>query len=412
MDFQKNPSKEYIVNEIRKEEIPIIIFGAGIVGEILSCFCKKEGIKIECFCDNNRSKAQSNFCDMEVIFTPDLKAKYKDAIFLITAADIKDIVQQLHESGYTKCFAGGPLLRDFDISQCPLDISMDFAEYALGTCVLCHDYYLNPGQLFLRSVDVIVTERCSLKCKDCSNLMQYYKKPEDCDINQLLQSIDAFCAVVDEVNECRVIGGEPLMNKEFHLIVKRLIDEPKVKKIIIYTNGTIIPNEKQMMSLRNKKVLVFITDYGLLSRNLSGFLQVLEKNDISFFVRKATGWTNCSTIMRHNRSADRLREIYKDCCAKNLVTLSNGKLYRCPFTANAARLSAVPDYKDDYVDLFEEPLDDVNIHEVKNKVREYLLNKEYLETCDYCNGRSLADPEIPPAIQASKPLEYQRYNES
>ncbi len=32
-------------------------------------------------------------------------------------------------------------------------------------------------ELVVNSLDVVVTEKCSLKCKDCSNLMQYYQSP-------------------------------------------------------------------------------------------------------------------------------------------------------------------------------------------------------------------------------------------
>jgi len=59
--------------------------------------------------------------------------------------------------------------------------------------------YLNPDKLFLRSIDLIITERCSLKCQGCSNLMQYYEKPKNCDTNLLLKLIDVFFKVIDEV---------------------------------------------------------------------------------------------------------------------------------------------------------------------------------------------------------------------
>ena len=33
-------------------------------------------------------------------------------------------------------------------------------------------------------MDVVITERCSLKCKDCANLMQYYEKPQNSDLER------------------------------------------------------------------------------------------------------------------------------------------------------------------------------------------------------------------------------------
>lgn len=402
-------SKEDIIREIKNRQLPVIICGAGIVGKTLLTLCKNEGIAIECFCDSSEKVAQSDFCDLEVIYTPDLKTKYKDALFLISVAAIKDVVELLHDLGYSNWYAGGLLLKDLDVSQNQLEASIDYTKFAIENCILCHDGYLNPDKLFLRSIDLIITERCSLKCKDCSNLMQYYEKPMDCDTDMLLKSIDVFCAVIDEIMDFRVIGGDAFMNKEWPVIIRRLTDEPKAKRIVLYTNGTLVPNEKYRSYLKNNKVLVIITDYGVLSKKLGELKQVLEKNKIAYYVLKVTEWLDCSAITPHNRTNDQNREIFRICCAKNMATLSDGKLFRCPYSANAARLSAVPDNKNDYVDMFQEPLDATDIRETKNKVRNYILHKDYLQTCDYCNGRPLSGSEIPPAIQTNKPVRYYKY---
>ena len=372
--------------------------------------CRKAGIEVECFCDNNINKTKSTLCGVNIIHVRDLKTKYTDAHFIISAADVKDVVNQLHGLGYSKWHASSLLLRDFDVSQYQFSAPADFVEFAVSTCLLCHDNYLNPDKLFLRSVDIIITERCSLKCRDCSNLMQYYKKPRDCDIGEIMQSIDAFCALVDEVNEFRIIGGEPFMNKEIHMVVKRLIDEPKVRRIVIYTNGTIVPSERQLEYLKNNKVLFIITDYGVLSKKLSVLTQLLQQNNITFYILKIQGLADFAKIARHYRDIEQQKDLFKSCCAKNLVTLSSGKLFRCPFAANADRLRAVPEFKDDYIDILPKESGDINIYELKKKIRKYLIEKDFLETCDYCSGRLYETPsDLQPAIQMDKPLEYEQY---
>ena len=89
------------IEKIKQEDIPVIIFGAGIVGEVLYRACCNAGIKIECFCDNNLNKTKKSLYDIPVVYTPGLKTKCKDAIFLISAADIKDVVEQLLSFGYS-----------------------------------------------------------------------------------------------------------------------------------------------------------------------------------------------------------------------------------------------------------------------------------------------------------------------
>lgn len=399
-----------VFDEIRSKKVPVVIAGAGIVGKILLDICEANGIKVECFCDSSIKVARSNFFyGREVIYTPDLKSKYQDAAVLISVAAIKDVVDLLTSLGFSNWYAGGTLLKDFDVSQDSADASLDYAKFAVENCILCHDGYLYLDKLFLRSIDVIITEKCSLRCRDCSNLMQYYENPRDCDSEMLLKSIDAFCAIVDEVMDFRVIGGEPFMNKEWHAITKRLIDEPKGRRVVIYTNGTIIPNRKHIPLLQNEKTLVIISDYGVLSRNLTGLQKVLEENKVAHHVLKIDKWLDCSAICPHNRGVDGNKEIFRLCCAKNMATLSDGKLFRCPYAANAFRLSAVPDSKDDYIDIFQEPIDAESMPATKEKVRRYLLHKEYLEICDYCNGRPLAGVETRPAEQTDKPLAYRKY---
>ena len=46
----------------------------------------------------------------------------------------------------------------------------------------------------------------------------------------------------------------------------------------------------------------------------------------------------------------------------------------------------------------------------REELRAFLRGKTYIETCDHCNGRSYADPEIVPGIQTKVPLKYKRFD--
>ena len=85
----------------------------------------------------------------------------------------------------------------------------------------------------VKHLDLVLTEKCSLKCKDCSNLMQYYAKPVDEDFDQMMNGLDKFMNNVDFVNEVRLIGGEPLMYKRITEVLKKLLDYKNYEKIYI-----------------------------------------------------------------------------------------------------------------------------------------------------------------------------------
>ena len=75
------------------------------------------------------------------------------------------------------------------------------------------------------------------------------------------------------------------------------------------------------------------------------------KYNINFVSNPATHWVDCSNIRHHKRTQSQLEEVFKQCCVKYLYTLLHGKLYRCPFIANAANLKAIPDNPANYVEL-------------------------------------------------------------
>jgi hypothetical protein len=239
--------------------------------------------------------------------------------------------------------------------------------------------------------------------------MQYYEKPQNYRLEEILISVEALSAIVDTVNEIRVIGGEPLMNPVCTDVVEKLIDDPKFRRVIIYTNGTICPPEGTLRRLRHPKVLFFITDYGTLSKNIDRLAQRLDNLKIQSFIRPAQGWTECSSIRLHRRSESDRNAIFGDCCAKHLATLMKGVLYRCPFSAHTTVLGAVPFSPEDFVHILDGERNDRDANLLKRAVREFFLSKRPLKACDFCEGRLYGAPEIEPAAQATHPLDYKRY---
>ena len=63
-------------------------------------------------------------------------------------------------------------------------------------------------------MDIVITTKCSMKCESCANLMQYYKSASSTD-EKILESVKKVSDNVDHISEYRIIGGEPLMNKNW-----------------------------------------------------------------------------------------------------------------------------------------------------------------------------------------------------
>jgi hypothetical protein len=162
--------------------------------------------------------------------------------------------------------------------------------------------------------------------------------------------------------------------------------------------------------LQHPKVLVIASDYGGLSRKLDSLKRLLREWKIAYHVLEVESWLDCASITAHHRTEAENEAIFFTCCAKNMLTLSQGRLFRCPYAANAARLRAVPDWPDDYVDIMAEVGNasevNKNLSVVRRWLMDYLVRKIFLKTCDFCNGRPLSGPTIEPAVQADEPLAY------
>ena len=319
-----------------------IIFGAGVVGKALYGECQARGIKIDGFCDNDNSKG----------VLPVEEAKKYKAEFYIATGDVKFANEQL--KGKTLNEETADIL-----AEIKLETYDKYTQFCIENCIDANRNWDNP--YFLRSLDLMITEKCSLKCRDCSNLMPYYKNPKDCDISQVILDTKT---ILDtwKVGEFRIIGGEPFMNKEWELLLAYLIKDPKVKRIVIYTNGTIVPSTHLLI---NPKVFVQVTDYGKLSKKLNIIKDLFDTDKVAYQIVKPR-WTDCGKAEKKGRTQKELDQMFKDCCSRN-VTLSNGRLFPCAFSANLARLG-IYDGED---------------------------------FCDYCSGRPLNAPEIEPAIQIS-----------
>ncbi len=266
----------------------------------------------------------------------------------------------------------------------------------------------NDDFLVLRNLDVVISEKCSLRCRDCANLMQYFVSPVHSDFDQTIGALDRLLHTVDYVHEVHVLGGEPFLNPELAEYLAHMQEfRDRFDFIIIFTNGTILPNPGLITRLKQPNIFVSITDYGHPNQKVAKCVEMFEQSGVHYRRIAATKWQDCGWVYAHHRAESENIEILQRCCVRNLPSIKNGALFRCPFAGNAASLSAVPEKDNPFVELS-------NAHipwaEMRTAIRE-LLHSPFFPACDYCGGRSLGELSIPAAVQAEKPLHYKKYQE-
>jgi len=388
----------------------VVLFGAGDIGELANYALNVIGVSANYFCDNSLKKHGTKYLGIEVISPTKLIELGDDIDIFISNNYISTINSQLKKENFKNIYDCVELLKNTDFSKSekikclhPLKIERRI-EYYRNMCL--KEEYSTSGVLNIKSLDVQITERCSLKCTNCSNLMQYYEKPVNSDLNQLFLAIDRFMQCVNKIYEFRVLGGDPFMNKELYKVVNKLKEYKQVQKIIIYTNAKIVPKGENLSCLQDDKVILDITNYGEASTKHDEIVKVCEENNVPYSTTLTTVWQDSGRILPfQNRSPEENKKKFINCCNSDILSMLHGKLYRCPFSANITNLKAIPENKSEIVDLCDE---NIPIAKLKEEIKSLTYNKDFLTACQYCNGRDYTVVDIKAAEQSKKPLQYKK----
>jgi organic radical activating enzyme len=392
-----------LAERIKSTSAPVVLFGAGSYGKIAHYALAQLGIPLAYFCDSDDKRHGTSYCGVEVIAPERLPSLGSNVQVFISSNFLVPIIATLENLNVQNVYDCVSLLEAVDYSAA--DIGMDVAE--IKRKIFTHKNAIkitapiDDGKLELRMIDVEITEACTMKCKDCSNLMQYYTRPKNSDLDLLLKSFDKIAQCVSKFCEVRVLGGEPFLNKQIHAIIDKIVSYPNVEKVAVFTNATIVPKDANLSCLQNEKVFLDITNYGVHSKNHDKLVEVLKENDISYVTHPPQKWTDSAKIEYVERSPADLADMFTKCCVNDILTLLNGKLYRCPFSANAMNMRAIPHVSEDYVDLADDGKD---LATIKREVHHLYTQRAYISACNFCNGRDYMTPEVEPAVQTKTVL--------
>lgn len=196
--------------------------------------------------------------------------------------------------------------------------------------------------LFTRKVsvptmDFNITTRCTLKCQDCGSLMPLYAKNQHFDENldSFKLRLDALLKHISHIYQFKIIGGEPLLNKDVAGMVDYACSKGQILLVEIVTNGTIIPTNEMLETLkRNKhKIQVYVSNYTLHNKTkYDEVLNLLAKNDIPHnTVRNASDfkWVQRGEIFARNRDSKGIKETFWNCWQKHCVSYFEGRYLVC-----------------------------------------------------------------------------------
>lgn len=364
---------------LRKSKGPIIIFGTGDLAKkaYLALAYYNIADRLLCFVDNNSEKQMSLIYGKKVCPPKQIENITKDAIVIISsyqAESCKKMEKQLKIFGvYNICY-GDALWLVYQIYIRNRKITFE----KLAEIFFLIKYGDSQKNIF-PSIDVIITERCTLRCRDCVQLISHYKHPIHYDTELISASIKKFSEIVDAVGYVRLIGGEPLLHPDIADICEKAVYD-NFLNVGITTNGTVVPENDVLERLSKLPIDINISNYGELSGKINLLQEKLEAYDIDYSIlSQEYEWFRVNLPKENNRSEEEKQQVYSNCRCKENQTLLNGRLYRCNYSGAIEPFHFI---KNTYFDVMAE---DVKPDEKKKKLRIFEEKMPFLEACEYCN---------------------------
>lgn len=241
------------------------------------------------------------------------------------------------------------------------------------------------NKYIISRIAVSVTNQCSLRCRDCNNLMPYCKDKFTIDVKEQIRDLEKLLSYVDEIINVEVIGGEPFVYRQLPELLQYVCDSPKIKFVEITSNGTILPPEEILDLLKNPKVCVLLSDYGKVnSKKANRTYKYLKQNQICVQNLKNREWIQAGNIERRKKSKMRLKYEYFHCNArKDCRTLYRGRLYVCGRAPILDELGLLTD-DSSFIDIRKMKADKI----IGKKLLYEFFKNDYAESCAYCDYSS------------------------
>ena len=384
----------------------IYFYGLTLYTKYANEGAKKKNLKISGVFDTTILEKKSNNLEsysLEVQPQEILKNLEKDTVFIVTCSHFYSVERHLNAFGFYNIYDSCSLIKTYLEDETLNNHNKIEVSRAHAALLERRNHITKQFDKFvIPSIDLILTEKCTLKCADCANLMPYFSTPKDSALDQMLLSLQVIMDKVDMLTELRILGGEPFIFKKINEILNFAIPQKKIEHIVVYTNGTIVPRAETLEVLKNNKIMLEITDYGKLSRNFQKLVDTCKNNKINYLVRNTIDdWDDSANILQPTRTEKENLDIFNECCAKYLYTLMHGKLYRCPFSASLDAIKKVS--------LTENNSIEINEKTSRKNLEEYVYAAKHFDACRYCQGRSKLSSRVPAARQSKtirEPFEF------
>lgn len=379
---------------IHSEETKVVIYGATLGGKIIYQILQDLNVQVEYFCDVG--KQGQCFCGLNVVAPEELKNSCKTTIIIALTRSFKSALNTLEKLGIpnTICEATS-LLQGKNIS----DFKLDEKQHIEATNFLeKYKLYANNyvQEIILPTLEVFITEKCSLLCRDCTHLIPYYCNRKHHSMVEVRIALERLFTVVNKVQDFVILGGEPLLHPELPGLLRWCSQRDQIETITILTNGTIVPKDICLEALIETKTRIRVSDYGILSAKKKLLEKRCKDHSIPFYMNKDK-WVALGNGEHHNYTIEQQKQMFTNCPFSVEHVLLGGKLFRCAHGGHMHQMGMVKLKTDEYIELLDETTEKAKL---EKQIKNY-LDMDSIKACCYCNGYN-PKYEVVPALQIER----------
>lgn len=368
--------KEYQELVAKYDDKKLYIYGAGLVGgRIFDALVKCTSYEVKGFLDRDISK--TIFRDIKVYHLQDIEN---------IAQQEKNNLILMGLTGKEGNKVKASLTCNFGLDDNKCIAYEDFMMHDLPILLL-YGYH----KVFLNSISMIVTERCTLRCEDCSIMAPYFTKWNSYETEGLLKEIDRLFEFSDMIGNYTLTGGEPLLNKDLSMVIEYIGTHYRnqIGSFQIITNGMILPDKTLLERMLRYDVAVEISDYTkavpAIKESVMESLRLFQNAGLKVYFLDSDQWVDFGFKSVVNEFTSKQAEDFFDYCHTKCRAYIGGKIRYCVNAYFAEWAMGIEEDIDNGFDIMHLELNEEN----KRKLVEYDLGyngKGYLNMCRRCNG--------------------------
>ena len=189
-----------LAKRLNENNSEVVISGCGIEGKLLLHAMLMHNIKVKYFIDSNKKLHGRYHLGIKIISAEELAKLLPNAHIFIGHKWITLVVKILNKLNFKNIYTCVDFLKSIDVSKkihseklelhiepLKLERTINLLNFSTlkALAELNNKSTKSIDSLFVKFIDIVITERCSMKCRDCANLMQFYVRPKNSDINFL-----------------------------------------------------------------------------------------------------------------------------------------------------------------------------------------------------------------------------------